>query len=415
MSRNKDLAAALTDKHGLSKQDAEKFVNAMWGLINDSLAKEKLVKVKGLGTFKVISVAPRKSVNVNTGDPIVIEGRDKITFTPDASMRDEVNKPFAQFDTVVVNDGVDFTGIDKKYSEEEEIESAPEPIQEAEPTKEAEPMPEAEPVAEPEIEVPKEEVPKIEVPKAEEKEVEVPQTEEKEVVEEPQAEEENSEEQLKEDLVIAETEVKSDEAEIKSDETEIKYQHRSLTIIIVAAAIIVALCISGAFYMYTQIQKRDNRIANLEAQVMASTKKANNKPAVKKAKAPQTQEQPLTKEILTASADNQQTEKADLSKDNLAKEESVNKETKKAEAKKEELKQTTPNYDSDPRIRTGAYNIIGIEKTMTVKAGQTLSSISRLYYGPGMECYVEAVNNGKTEYKAGEKINLPKLKHKKKK
>ena len=119
MSRNKDLAVALTEKHGLAKTDAEAFVNAMFTLINEALASERAVKVKGLGTFKVISVAARKSVDVNTGAPIVIDGRDKISFTPDSSLRDEVNKPFAQFETVVVNDGVDFSEIDRKFEEEE--------------------------------------------------------------------------------------------------------------------------------------------------------------------------------------------------------------------------------------------------------------------------------------------------------
>ena len=119
MSRNKDLAVALTEKHGLAKTDAEAFVSAMFALINEALASERAVKVKGLGTFKVISVAARKSVDVNTGAPIVIDGRDKISFTPDSSLRDEVNKPFAQFETVVVNDGVDFSEIDRKFEEEE--------------------------------------------------------------------------------------------------------------------------------------------------------------------------------------------------------------------------------------------------------------------------------------------------------
>lgn len=117
---NKELSSSLSDKHGLNKTDAEKFVSAFFDVINEGLASEKLVKIKGLGTFKIIGVAARKSVDVNTGAPIVIEGRDKISFTPDATLRDEINKPFSQFDTVVLNDGVDFTHIDKEFEEDPE-------------------------------------------------------------------------------------------------------------------------------------------------------------------------------------------------------------------------------------------------------------------------------------------------------
>ena len=117
---NKELSSSLSDKHGLNKTDAEKFVAALFDVISEGLESDKLVKVKGLGTFKIIGVAARKSVDVNTGEPIVIEGRDKISFTPDATLRDEVNKPFSQFDTVVLNDGVDFSTIDKEFEEDPE-------------------------------------------------------------------------------------------------------------------------------------------------------------------------------------------------------------------------------------------------------------------------------------------------------
>ncbi len=104
---NSDLAKVLMEKHELDKADAERFVALMFDILNNGLRQDKLVKIKGLGTFKVISVSSRKSVDVNTGKPIIIEGRDKISFTPDNTLRDKVNAPFAQFDTVVINDGVD--------------------------------------------------------------------------------------------------------------------------------------------------------------------------------------------------------------------------------------------------------------------------------------------------------------------
>ena len=120
----KELALSLSEKHDLSRADAERFAASVFEVINDGLEDDKLVKVKGLGAFKIIGVAARKSVDVNTGEPIVIEGRNKISFTPDASMRDDVNKPFSQFETVVINDGVDFSSIDKEY--EDESKGAPE-------------------------------------------------------------------------------------------------------------------------------------------------------------------------------------------------------------------------------------------------------------------------------------------------
>ena len=116
---NSDLAKVLMEKHELDKADAERFVALMFDILNNGLRQDKLVKIKGLGTFKVISVSSRKSVDVNTGKPIIIEGRDKISFTPDNTLRDKVNAPFAQFDTVVINDGVDFSAIDKSFQDKE--------------------------------------------------------------------------------------------------------------------------------------------------------------------------------------------------------------------------------------------------------------------------------------------------------
>ena len=114
MVKTQDLAPVLMDRYGLSKDDAELFISQMFGLVVDELnSSQKSVKIKGLGTFKVTSVNSRESVDVNTGERIVISGRNKISFTPDVVMRDRVNRPFAQFETVVVNDGVDFSEIDK--------------------------------------------------------------------------------------------------------------------------------------------------------------------------------------------------------------------------------------------------------------------------------------------------------------
>ena len=103
-----DLAQVLVERKGLNKRDAVIFVSAMFDIIQTNLEKDRVVKVKGLGTFKIIDVDDRESVNVNTGERVLIEGHNKITFTPDALMKELVNKPFSQFETVVLNDGVDF-------------------------------------------------------------------------------------------------------------------------------------------------------------------------------------------------------------------------------------------------------------------------------------------------------------------
>ena len=115
-----DLAQRLAEKSGISLQDAELFIRKMFDVANEGLQSDKLVKMKWLGTFKVMAVKDRESVDVNTGERIIIEGRDKISFTSDNILKEIVNKPFAQFETVVVNDGVDFDEIDRKFENAEE-------------------------------------------------------------------------------------------------------------------------------------------------------------------------------------------------------------------------------------------------------------------------------------------------------
>ena len=124
-----ELAAVLSKRYSLNKKDATLFVTQMFDVIQQSLEQDKLVKIKGLGTFKIIDVDDRESVNVNTGERVLIEGHQKITFTPDALMKELVNKPFSQFETVVLNDGVDFdepVAAESLVSEPELEEEAPE-------------------------------------------------------------------------------------------------------------------------------------------------------------------------------------------------------------------------------------------------------------------------------------------------
>ena len=459
MSRNKDLAAALTEKHGLAKTDAEAFVNAMFTLINEALASERAVKVKGLGTFKVISVAARKSVDVNTGAPIVIDGRDKISFTPDSSLRDEVNKPFAQFETVVVNDGVDFSEIDRKFEEEESTKDtgSTEDTEETGSTEDTEDTEETPEVTE-DTGSTKDTEDTEDKPEVTEKTGSTKDTEDTEDIPEvtediPEVTEDTEDtEETKDTKETEETEetdntdntMMVEEVEEVKDEMRavMKSEHRKMRVLMGACAAFVVLCIAGAGYMFTQMQKKDNRISNLEAQVQAFTtlsKQQTAKPqpattqsdtlqgetvatettAAAATTAPATTSAPATtKPATTTAAATTTTLSAAQAAKTTAQAGKTAQTAKSAGKNAQTAKSATSdaasaNYAKDPRIRTGAYNIVGVDRTVTVKAGQTLSSISHFYLGQGMECYVEAVNGGRTEFKAGEKIKIPKLKHKK--
>lgn len=406
---NKELSSSLSDKHGLNKNDAEKFVAAIFDVINEGLETDKLVKVKGLGTFKIVGVAARKSVDVNTGEPIVIEGRDKISFTPDATLRDEVNKPFSQFDTVVLNEGVDFSSIDKAFEAdpEEAVRKAIGNNQVSETPASNDTITEV-PVAEENTEV--EETAESVVPSAEEKIAEEKIAEEniaeETIAEEPsknetttvnhfQAEEQNVIEKPVE-LEKQDSEDKKEEQPLEEDEDVVEeHQNKTLRVLIVAAAIIVIGCIGGGYYLFKQIEKRDSHIALLEKQmkIVAQNQKKNN---VAQLRHPSPNKAIVTPQAPAVSQP-EAVDSAKAARERMAQEKSL-------QAK----------YNQDPRIRTGAYIITGIKRTVTVRAGQTLDGISRKELGPGMECYVEAVNGGQRELKAGEKIKIPSLRLKKK-
>lgn len=387
---NKELAATLTDKHGLSKSDAENFVAAMFEMLGDGLQSDKQVKIKGLGTFKVIGVASRKSVDVNTGDPIIINGRDKISFTPDASLRDNVNRPFAQFETVAINDGIDFSEIDDKYNLTEEKPNT-EPTQETKVEVKAKPEDTQEDPKAEEVEAKLEDI--QEEPKAEEVEEKQEDTQE-----EPKAEEVETEPEAKQEMPQVE---EKPDTESDADLSEDTPHHGKLKYIVAAVAVI-AIISAAAFYLFKEIKIRDHRIEHLEAQVSEYTEK---KPTAKTI-APKTNKvaNQSTKAVKDNTAKTAKDDAAIAAEDNTA---------KKAEEDKAVNDFETISR-KDPRIRTGAYTITGIDHTVIVKENQTLASISRAQLGPGMECYIEAVNGGQKEFKAGEKVNVPKLKLKKK-
>ena len=431
-----ELASKLMEKHGLKRTEAELFIRQFVGVINDGLKNDKSVKVKGLGTFKVQAVSARKSVDVNTGEAIVIEGRDKISFTAEAVMRDLVNAPFAQFETVIVNDGVDFSEIDAKNQADNTEAKEPTPAVEptpvaepepavVEPTPAAEPEPavvEPTPVAEPEPAV-------VEPAPAAEPEPTVepaPAAEPEPTVEPaPVAEPEPA---VVEPTPIVEQTPAVEDSDSDTDELEAKSKSYKNTIIVLASSLacVVILAVVGFVYMFSQIEKRDNRIAHLETQTATL---ADRMMKTHMSPAPAANQPAANDEADNILAANEQkieaAQKAD--KENNLKTAEAKPEPKAepkaatkptAEAKAHAAK-SAPSilsqsaYDKDPRVRTGAYVITGIANTVTVKAGQTMSSLSKTYLGPGMECYLEAVNGGNRELKAGEKIKIPALKTKK--
>lgn len=393
MVKIQELSATLIDKYGLGKEDAEHFITQMFALIADELhSSQTSVKVKGLGTFKVTSVSSRESVDVNSGERIVISGRNKITFTPDVVMRDRVNRPFAQFETVPLNDGVDFSEIDGKdaddMADEERQEADEIGINEtgAEEVQEQHSQ-------EDEIRIPDESV----VPGAEENVSELPS--ETESVDCKAEDTDGSDEDDEADNVVSpvveDTPVPAEDQD--EDETPGGFLHiRCMKFCCLSALAAVVLCCVcfGFYYLYDQLQLRNQRIAVLEKdlkQVVEANKKANENLARRD-----------SANIIDVGA-------ALANADRNVKGDSVQAQAVPAVEKEEAI---SVDYESDPRLRTGAYIIIGVDRTVTVMKGQTLESISKAYLGPGMECYVEVLNSCK-KVSAGDSLKIPKLKLKK--
>lgn len=444
----KELALSLSEKHDLSKADAERFVATIFEVINDGLEDDKLVKVKGLGAFKIIGVAARKSVDVNTGEPIVIEGRNKISFTPDASMRDDVNKPFSQFETVIINDGVDFSSIDKEYENEtveneEKVTTDKDDNKEQEKTendisKDTETLIKSEPGDRERLtkdhsqEMPlstesdsaaKNDPPTESVTPAESgfsAESDIPavkdetpaESETSTVNKETPAEEETSTvnketpaESKSSAVVDFATERRDIEREVEKELINYKETHPShaMKVLAITAVVFVIACLCGGYYLFSQIQRRDSHIEMLEKQMrMVAQQQKEKKVATKPSKQiPQAKQE---QDTLPQETDGKQDDAK------LMTQADSKQETLKAADKQTALQD---QYNKDVRIRTGAYVIVGIKKTVTVRSGQTMEGISRSSLGPGMECYLEAVNGGKRELKAGESLNIPELKLKK--
>lgn len=476
MSKNSlnGLADKLAEKSGLSQIEAELFIRKMFDVCHQGLAADKIVKMRWLGTFKVTSVKERESVDVNTGERIVIEGRDKISFTPDNILKEIVNKPFAQFETVIVNDGVDFESIDKKYEdsledeEQEESLEKPKPIIEviepmetplpdvvSEETTQSEAVSSSEPTTSGVIdfldvpENPSEDSSVVVV--GEDSTIEPQTTVSQEVPTEEisssvsddiqagsREENSNAEIEAETDAEIgadAKIEAETD-AEIEADdEVEIRRRHFIIPkYVVIIASFTLLLLIGGlgwfAFNYGQMAAQRDH--LELQLAQYKTDKNVVAKPANVKSQEQLLQEKARQDSLRMAKANDaiKAAERADsLKSAAVDKEISVKNmkvDEKSAELKKksatdkkqdkaaEHAKVVSDKYDSDPRVRTGAYRIVGVDQVVTVGEHQTMATLSKRYLGPGMECYIEALN-GTSTIKSGQKVKIPKLELKKKK
>ncbi len=446
------LGKLLADKSGLSQVEAELFIRKMFDVCNQGLDADKQVKIKWLGTFKVQATKDRESINVNTGERFTIEGRDKLTFTPDNILKEIVNKPFAQFETVVVNDGVDFDEIDEKFGEEQTEDAPAQVIDFLDEEKTATPNPEVVVIGsekEKEDELAKQiAIEQAKLEKLKQAQLEQERIQKEKLEKEKQEQERLEQERLKQErleqeklelaqqqqalkAVVEPAVPASDESEEEEEEEESSNSHHIVIprYLVVAVCLIVVALIGGmgwfAFNYGQMTAQRDHLAMQLNQYHQAPAKKVPTKPAA----APLSQEQKLRQKamedsirmaktaeaIKLAEKSDEESANAEKAKQTEAKAKAEAKEkTKDKDKEKATSKIASSQYDKDARVRTGAYRIIGVAQTVTVGAGQTLEQISTRYLGSGMECYVEALN-GTSTVKAGQKIKIPKLELKKKK
>lgn len=430
-----EIAKNLAERSGLAAKEASQFVTVMFGVIKEALENEQLVKVKGLGTFKIIDVDARESVNVNTGERVVIESHSKITFTPDSAMKEIVNKPFSQFETVVLNDGVVFgdLGDELPVAEEESdvLEDVPEEVSsvigesipeiaETVETVEANLLPSDGKLAKDEklIERVEEESGAPTIVMESQPAFKQEQDEENEdnasVVEKGEARSvAESEEPLPvteaEDSVSGMVEVQVEE---EGPENEGKSSVRSTavkwTVFSLFSLILVCLAGYGGFYFG---YKKGSLDAAYSHQPVVTSKKPE--PPVSQSgtqKKTVTATQPVTAGKTVVQAE--ETKEAPSAKQETAPVNSVQP-AAEAEANVDDYSKYS---QMDNRVRTGAYRIVGTDHVVTVKAGETLSRITRRTLGEGMSCYIEVYNGlpANAELKEGQKIKIPKLELKKK-
>jgi nucleoid DNA-binding protein len=383
-----DLADRLAEQAGMSKRDAQQFLSAVVETIQEGVNNDKIVKIKGLGTFKVIDVEARESVNVNTGERVTIDSHQKLTFTPDSAMKDLVNKPFSQFETVVLNDGVDFDDVNTESVEE---------LKDTEKPEETEILEVSEISSVPE---------KTEAPESSEKSESsvipvVSEVSEASVVTEisdapasPEVSDEPEASEVPEVSSVSETPEISEAPEL-TETTEYKQSYWWLWLLI---AIVACVCSFAGGYILGRHMDRNSIYDDEESKSDTTLAVVVN-----------------CQDTLTISAQKNDTLKAEEQEMSKQKTDSVKSDvlTKKTD---EETPEWKKYEDMDSRVRTGAYRIVGTDRVVKVKSGETLKRIANRILGEGMECYVEVYNNissGQT-LKEGQEIMIPKLELKKK-
>ncbi|MCI6687126.1 MAG: HU family DNA-binding protein [Prevotella sp.] len=415
MAKVNDFARELSEKYGLSLGDASDFVSAMFDVVKEELdGADSSVKIKGFGTFKVSAVGARASVDVNTGERIIIDGRNKISFTPEVLLRDRVNRPFVQFETVVLNDGVDFSEIEEESEEELDSISETEPqgvqLSSTSPTGQSTDQPAP-----------------AEQPQGVQLSPTAPTGQPTDQSANPQSSSAtaskavNTEEHrdVARRLMTPKTETVEEDSEESDDKTTAtapeaddegiviggcrQRSPRIMYVLTIASFLILVSLGIGMYFLYQRIEEKNHVIDRLESRLYAqqeAAERADAQPAV------------AVKDTIVS---NDSLHAAELRAVEKAKKDSIAASKSAAEAKVSYSSAapstaTTPSdYNYDTRVRTGAYIIVGVAKTVTVQPGQTLASISKAYLGEGMECYVEVLNN-RHSVKAGEKLKIPQLK-----
>lgn len=450
MAKVSDFASELVSRYGLKEEEATEFITAMFDIICEQLdAPDKQVKVKGLGTFKVTSVGARASVDVNTGERIIIEGRNKISFTPEVLLRDRVNRPFVQFETVVLNDGVDFSEIDREFDgdkKEPETKPIPEPEQVAEAgtNQEAEQVPDSETepnsvtnqASEPDAESESQaEVEQVEPDAESEVLPEVEQVEpvleaETKLIEEEQAEDTAQQEHQRvstadseapDEYAIPSSCEPQEAADVVLKERCKQRNPRMMYWFSIASFVLLLFIGAGMYFLYDQVKAKNAAIEQLQAKLAVYSTALMSQTADKQqeaAKSKMVEPTDTTSAAATTPAEAKANAEAKpdvadktgmAAKGETAKPLKPSSEQPVVDKKKTNVPKPAPDYNFDARVRTGAYIIVGVETTVTVRSGQTLASISKAYLGPGMECYVEVFNN-RNEVKPGDKLRIPKLK-----
>ena len=374
------IASILVEKNGVAPKDAEQFVAAMFDVIQEGLETDKQVKVRGLGTFKIVDVEPRESVNVNTGERVLIKGHSKISFTPDTSMKETVNKPFSQFETVVLNEGVEFPET--------------EPATETEPVAASADEPESDSIA------------------AEETVPEMPQESDENAMEETISEETQSEvddvenNELEDNRLTLSSQANMENS-LEEDEPVEEATGSSKGSGVFWWVLLVVVLVGGSGYFGYWLASSDKSASESlvevqQAQDLSEENDLQQAVKAKTAKPASEAVEPTAKDTVKPAAPVQTA--ATQVKPAAA--------PVQASQTENAVQKMAAKYDAlDTRVRTGAYCIVGEETSVKVKAGETVKMISKRALGPGMECYVEVFNNlsANAELKEGQTIKIPKL------